>query len=328
MPRLRLFANLREVAGTSETDVPGSTVGEVLENASRAYGEDFTRGMERAQVWVNGSPAGAGTEVGDSDEVALIPPVSGGATAVRSAAGMEVALVGVLVVAVAAANFVSAELLAAVLVAVGGLWVWDVVSEARRWGFPVDRWAPMVAVAAGVVLGYVEGLAGLGLAVAATVVVTMVWVVAHPELRDLVGLASTLLVGLLGATGAGSLIVARLAGDGSGRVAGYLAIVVAAGVFGWAATRVVVPYLDPLTAASLGAVLAGTVAGLVWGPSTVTMLLVGVASAMALIAGRASGSLLRTGEIYLVEAVPGSLASLDGPLLAAAVLAPLLAVLA
>lgn len=328
MPRLRLFANLREAAGTSETEVPGATVGEVLENATRTYGEDFGRGLERARVWVNGSPAGTETRVAESDEVALIPPVSGGATAVRSAAGMEAVLVGILVVAVAAANFVSAEVLAAVVVAVGSLWVWDVASEARRAGFLVDRWVPLVAVALGVVLGYVQGLAGIGLAVAATVVLAMVWAVAVPAARDLVALAATLLLGLVATSGAGSLMVARLATDGSGRVAGYLAIVVVAGVFGWAAGRVVIPYLDPLTAASLGAVLAGTVAGLVWGPSTITMLLVGVAAAMALIAGRGCGSLLRTGEMYLVEAVSGSLTSLDGPFLAAAVLAPLLAVLA
>ena len=34
----------------------------------------------RSRIWLNGEPADADTPVGESDEVAVLPPVSGGAT--------------------------------------------------------------------------------------------------------------------------------------------------------------------------------------------------------------------------------------------------------
>ena len=57
MARLRLFANLREAAGTGQTEFDGATVGEVLDAAEAAFGKDFARGLTIAKVWVNGEPA-------------------------------------------------------------------------------------------------------------------------------------------------------------------------------------------------------------------------------------------------------------------------------
>ena len=54
MARLRLFANLRELAGASEVDIEGATVGEVLDRATELFGEDFGRALDAAQVWVDG----------------------------------------------------------------------------------------------------------------------------------------------------------------------------------------------------------------------------------------------------------------------------------
>jgi molybdopterin synthase sulfur carrier subunit len=78
MAKLRLFANLREIAGTSRLDVPSETVGGVIEAASEKFGPDFQRGVETARVWVNGESADMDDEVGEGDEVVLLPPVSGG----------------------------------------------------------------------------------------------------------------------------------------------------------------------------------------------------------------------------------------------------------
>ena len=50
MATLRLFANLREAAGTNRADFPGQTVGEVLNAARTAYGDDFSKNMEIAKV--------------------------------------------------------------------------------------------------------------------------------------------------------------------------------------------------------------------------------------------------------------------------------------
>lgn len=75
---LRLFAAAREAAGLGRDEVPGADVGEVLANASARYGEQFAAVLARSKVWVNGEPAAMADSVRDSDEVAVLPPVSGG----------------------------------------------------------------------------------------------------------------------------------------------------------------------------------------------------------------------------------------------------------
>lgn len=79
MAVLRLFASAREAAGTGHDDVPGSTVGEVLAAAGDRYGEAFTELLGSCQVWCNGEPTEPDVPVGPHDEVAVLPPVSGGA---------------------------------------------------------------------------------------------------------------------------------------------------------------------------------------------------------------------------------------------------------
>ena len=78
MPTLRLFAAAREAAGTGRADVPGATVGEVLTEAVHRFGDGFERVLASCKVWVNGDEAERSTPVGEGDEVAVLPPVSGG----------------------------------------------------------------------------------------------------------------------------------------------------------------------------------------------------------------------------------------------------------
>ena len=78
MPVLRLFAAAREAAGTGRDHVGGATVGEVLDAARQRYGAAFALVLGSSKVWVNGAPAGEDAAVGDDDEVAVLPPVSGG----------------------------------------------------------------------------------------------------------------------------------------------------------------------------------------------------------------------------------------------------------
>jgi molybdopterin converting factor small subunit len=78
MPTLRLFAAAREAAGTGRDVVDGDTVGAVLDAASARYGPDFAAILERCKVWRNGDEAGRDAPVGPDDEVAVLPPVSGG----------------------------------------------------------------------------------------------------------------------------------------------------------------------------------------------------------------------------------------------------------
>ena len=75
---LRLFASAREAAGTSRDTVAGATVGEVLSVATERFGPQFETVLRSCKVWVNGEAADHTTCVGDDDEVAVLPPVSGG----------------------------------------------------------------------------------------------------------------------------------------------------------------------------------------------------------------------------------------------------------
>jgi molybdopterin converting factor small subunit len=77
---LVLFAAAREAAGTGHDEIDGATVGEVLEHAVARYGGQFGAVLARSRVWVNGAPAEAVDVVAPGDEVAVLPPVSGGAT--------------------------------------------------------------------------------------------------------------------------------------------------------------------------------------------------------------------------------------------------------
>jgi molybdopterin synthase sulfur carrier subunit len=75
---LRLFASAREAAGTARAPIPGATVAEVLDEASRRYGATFAEVLANSRVWCNGEPAEGPEPVADGDEVAVLPPVSGG----------------------------------------------------------------------------------------------------------------------------------------------------------------------------------------------------------------------------------------------------------
>jgi molybdopterin synthase sulfur carrier subunit len=68
----------REAAGAGRDVLPGRTVGEVLDAASTRYGPPFVEVLATAQVWCNGEPCARGDAVADDDEVAVLPPVSGG----------------------------------------------------------------------------------------------------------------------------------------------------------------------------------------------------------------------------------------------------------
>ena len=88
MVKVKLFANFREVAGAREIQVDASDVEELLRKLSSMY-----EGMKEliydengdvrdyVQIMVNGvhvRSLGMKTRLGESDVVAIFPPVSGG----------------------------------------------------------------------------------------------------------------------------------------------------------------------------------------------------------------------------------------------------------
>jgi MoaD family protein len=80
---LRLFAQAREAAGRGADDydlAAAPSVGALLDAAGSAYGPTFRAVLATARVWVNGDEPASGraTRLDDGDEVAVLPPVSGG----------------------------------------------------------------------------------------------------------------------------------------------------------------------------------------------------------------------------------------------------------
>ena len=82
--KVRLFARLSELAGTREVEVEvgeGLSAEDVLHVLCTRY-PSLSRLAASVRFAVNGEYAEPGHPVGEGDEVAVIPPVSGGSGAV------------------------------------------------------------------------------------------------------------------------------------------------------------------------------------------------------------------------------------------------------
>lgn len=78
MVKVRLFAALRELAGSPQVEAEGRTAGDVVDILSSRYGERFAQIAAVGSLVVNGERAARSTPLTAGDEVALLPPVSGG----------------------------------------------------------------------------------------------------------------------------------------------------------------------------------------------------------------------------------------------------------
>jgi MoaD family protein len=76
--RVRLFASLRELAGASELQAEGDSVDQVVASLSDRYGDRFAEIARLGSVVVDGERAGLERPLSGGDEVALLPPFSGG----------------------------------------------------------------------------------------------------------------------------------------------------------------------------------------------------------------------------------------------------------
>ena len=75
---VRLFAALRELAGSSHVDAQGDTVGDVVEALSARCGDRFAVVARVGSAVVDGERADASTPLAEGQEMALLPPGSGG----------------------------------------------------------------------------------------------------------------------------------------------------------------------------------------------------------------------------------------------------------
>ncbi|MHB8378351.1 MAG: MoaD/ThiS family protein [Acidimicrobiales bacterium] len=78
MARLLLLGPAREAAGVRDDVVDGATLDAVLRGAVSRYGSTFQEILDVSQVWLNGEPATRDAVVESYDEVAVLPPISGG----------------------------------------------------------------------------------------------------------------------------------------------------------------------------------------------------------------------------------------------------------
>jgi molybdopterin synthase sulfur carrier subunit len=76
--KIRLFAALRDLAGSNEVEVEAETVADALEALAGRFGERFAQIARAGSAVVDGERASAETSLRDAREVALLPPVSGG----------------------------------------------------------------------------------------------------------------------------------------------------------------------------------------------------------------------------------------------------------
>ena len=76
--RVRLFAALREIAGAPNVEAEGDTVGEVIDALAARYGERFDAIARAGSAVVDGERAEPSRSLSGREEVALLPPVSGG----------------------------------------------------------------------------------------------------------------------------------------------------------------------------------------------------------------------------------------------------------
>ncbi|MDX1467816.1 MAG: MoaD/ThiS family protein [Acidimicrobiia bacterium] len=327
MATVRLFANLREIAGTSRVDIPAETVGDLILAANEKFGSDFASGVKVARVWVNGEAAGPEAEVMESDEVVLLPPVSGGGQPATLAPADLLGFTPIVIALVAIfANIQGQAAWAAAVVAIAAVWAVDLSIAFANRGKRFAVLVPVAAGAGGALLAHVLGSVGYGLSAGVGVAVALIWAVSFRFYREVDVLAPVALVALLGGMGTASMVLARSASAPDPQAVDvFLVASVVAIVLGSLVARLpAMPLADPFSVTAVGAVLAAVAAAAIWDLDVVAYLLAGLGIAVALVAGLGLSSMLRTGRISLSERSPGLLASLDGVVLAAAVYFPLI----
>ncbi len=78
MARVLFFGPARDATGARSAVLDGTSLGDVVAAAAARYGAALERLLPTCRVWLNGDAASMDAPVGPDDEVAVLPPVSGG----------------------------------------------------------------------------------------------------------------------------------------------------------------------------------------------------------------------------------------------------------
>ncbi|HKX73939.1 MAG TPA: MoaD/ThiS family protein, partial [Acidimicrobiia bacterium] len=279
MATVRLFAHLREIAGTPRLEVEGKTVGEVLAVMVERFGSDFSAGLASAALWRNGEAAQMNDPVTAADEVALIPPVSGGAVeAPRMTLDVSI-LAGVIALLVlVGANVADGPAWwAAGLVAVMAAWMIDLSYRFEIRGRQLPQTALLLVPVLAAVVTHSLSAIGLGLVLFLAVAVVLGWGVALPLYRDLQTVAPGVMVALLGGAAVGSLMLARSTFEDSDHATSvFLLVIVVAAAAAYLLDQLTTPLIDPFTGTALASVVAAAAGAFIWDEDLVGYLLVGL----------------------------------------------------
>lgn len=78
MVTVRLFGPARDLFGAPSCVLEATALDALRDELAARGGPGFAALLARSALWVNGEPVGASLALGAGDEVAVLPPVSGG----------------------------------------------------------------------------------------------------------------------------------------------------------------------------------------------------------------------------------------------------------
>ncbi len=78
MVTLLFLGPARSVAGVGSLEIPATTVDQAIGFAISQYGSEMEAMVKSSRIWLNGDEASPHDVVTESDELAIVPPSSGG----------------------------------------------------------------------------------------------------------------------------------------------------------------------------------------------------------------------------------------------------------
>lgn len=225
--RVRLFAAIREAAGTGETSVAPGPLPVLLDELRARYGQQFSVRLAVCSLLVDGTPTplDATVDVADGAELALLPPVSGGAPVPPAAVGS--AALGTVVGALLVAAVVAPEPAFGVTVTVLAVGVFvDFAARLSRTGvrpITVAAAVPGIGLPAASAARGMSGWTALPDFVVGGALAAFVAVLVFRRRDVTAALGRTALVGLTVGVGATGLLLLRELPDGVGWAAGTVA---------------------------------------------------------------------------------------------------------